>query len=444
MKNSADIYLSKGWGTLSFLRAYILGVALSSAAIPILGGIYYIKYDWLAAFVFSAYGLVFIFMKHPATRRLPLIYVLIAVLYMLINGLLAFAFSREQLSFRAYMSSFLQYGAAFVTFIIFACLRIRTDNVFRFMNVWVFIACCACVLSIFQVLLNDLIVDRFIFIPYYEGSEISNKVIGEILAPTAWFSESSWLGSFLIVPAFFSLLSMVHCELSRRTRMLYWMSSALLMTGIILSYSIGTVVSVAVGLVFLVVRSGRTRWTVMVCAVVFGLLGYLFYDEFPRLSLLGARIGEAINNTIDYQTGSEYYGRLTSFYVRSTGFTAGFGDFMRSPVVGIGLGQATMFYHSGFITLLAEQGLLGLTIYYFLPLYVIWKLNTIGRKGTGNVRFLSGFFVTALIVDFTNGLIVHNPFHLQRWLLISVAVSWLLSVPEVQKAAQRAPVGSEV
>lgn len=437
------MYFSKGLSTFPFLKAYILGVALSSTAIPILGGVYYIKYDWLAAFAFSVFGFVYIALKHRGMRKLPLVYVLIAVFYMLINGLLAFAFSSQQLSLRAYMSSFLQYSVAFVTFIIFVCLRIRTKDVFRFMNVWVFIACCACILSIVQVVLDDLIVDRFIFIPYYEGSEISNKVIGEILAPTAWFSESSWLGSFLIVPAFYSLLSMVHNDLSRRDRTLHWISAALLIIGIVLSYSIGTVVSAAVGLVFLIARSGRTRWTMIGFAFVFGLLGYLFYEEFPRLSLLVARIGEAINNTIDYQTGSEYYGRLTSFYVRSIGFTEGFSDFMKSPVVGIGLGQATMFYHSGFITLLAEQGLLGLTVYYSLPLYMIWKLNVSGRQWTGNERFLANFFVTALIVDFTNGLIVHNPFHLQRWLLISVAVSWWLTMPERKSSARRAFVGLE-
>jgi hypothetical protein len=113
------MYFSKGLSTFPFLKAYILGVALSSTAIPILGGVYYIKYDWLAAFAFSVFGFVYIALKHRGMRKLPLVYVLIAVFYMLINGLLAFAFSSQQLSLRAYMSSFLQYSVAFVTFIIF-------------------------------------------------------------------------------------------------------------------------------------------------------------------------------------------------------------------------------------------------------------------------------------------------------------------------------------
>lgn len=443
MKDFVDMYTSNGLSSFPFLSAYILGIALSSAAIPVAGGAYYVKYDWMAAFVLCVYGFVHIGIKRHGIDRLPLVYVLTAVTYLMINGLLAFGFTGEQLSLRAYVSGFLQYGVAFVTFIIFVCLRIKTKDVVRFMNVWVFVACWACTLSIVQVVLNDLIVDRFIFIPYYEGSEISNKVIGEILAPTAWFSESSWLGSFLIVPAFFSLLSMVHKELPRNTRVMYWIFAALLITGIVLSYSIGTIVSVSIGLVVLIARSGRARWTMIVCVFVFGLLAYLFYEHFPRLSLLGSRIEEAINNTIDYQAGSEYYGRLTSFYVRSIGFSAGFTDFLESPIVGIGLGQATMFYHSGFVTLLAEQGLVGCAIYYFLPLYMIWKLNAAGRQWVGRERFLANFFVTALIVDFTNGLVVHNPFHLQRWLLISLSVSWWLSTPGMRSAVRRIQLSPE-
>lgn len=134
-----------------------------------------------------------------------------------------------------------------------------------------------------------------------------------------------------------------------------------------------------------------------------------------------ARFIELYANLVDFDPGTTWHGTATSMYVRSAAMYEGMLTILANPLFGIGLGQAPITYTSGFLQLAAESGIPAVLMYYGFVGVVLLRL----RRCKGIEISLVTFLIAAIFADSFNGLITHNLFHLQRWLLMSLVISWL-------------------
>jgi hypothetical protein len=412
---------------------YIALASLGSAAIPL--GSIYIKFDWIGAVVLCLYGVCLFLLNRLSQYAIA--FSLVFLSYLLINGLVFTIALGSGFDFDRFLRSFLQFALALMVSTTVVSMRLRKREVIRLLHVWIVIAAIASVLAIAQKLSGSLLVDKFLFIPYYEGNSISLKVVFGLLASTAWFSEASWFGSFLVVPTVYLFFQVLNSRYLDRALFMHGVAFSLLIIGIFLSYSLAASLSLVAGAGVTLVVSRRARWTFPAVFVVASLL-LVSLANSPLVELQLQRFVELANSIADFRPGSEIYGRATSFYVRSVGLYDGFLAFLRSPFIGTGLAQSASNYHSGIITLLGELGVVGTVLYFFSPVVVAIRLWTIGRQEYSSDRVLCFSMIACLVADYANGMITHNAFHLQRWLLLSIVGSWILrrgmpTVIEVQR-----------
>jgi hypothetical protein len=407
---------------LSLVWLHLLLVSVGSSALVL--GPYYLKWDWIGAWMimlYSVYGLPFGHIR----RGFALGYACIFVGGLLVNGLVLFVTSGGELP--RYGSYLAQYVMALSTLVVLSSAAMSHRRVMQFMNLWLMIACIACLLAVAQAMTHSLLVDDYLFIPGYADNRISYKAIAGNLAATAWFAEASWFGAFLVVPFFYSFSMFSSHALVTLKGLVYRGAFVLVLVGVILGYSLTTFGAIAVGFAAMFLFPGD-RWfrtkALGLCALVV-LLAVLLLWNTSLWELIVDRARESYSNFTDFTPGMDEPGRVTSFSVRSVGFYEGFLDFLANPVFGIGLGQGAVPYHSGLITLLAEQGLVGAVIYYALPAYVIGALLRHRKRAAPAERNTCTFIVVALIADFADGAITQHPFYLQRWLLISISLGWI-------------------
>jgi len=354
------------------------------------------------------------------------VFVSLYSVYLLVNGLYSNMIS-PSFDFGRYFSYFSQFTFAFATVTFIGLMKVDSHTVKKVLRLWSMLAFGASMLAVVQVISDDLIVDRFLFVPYYDAFDfgISRKYVSGLLAATAWFAEASHFGAFLAVPYIYTLYCLLTEHGDRRRSLLNAGMFAGIGMGVFLTYSLTAFLAVAIGMLSIMLLV-RRYW----CGVAFMLsacvaLAYLFSD-YPYIVLQIERIHESSRYLSDLLGATQADGTTTSFYVRSIGFLAAFEDFLDNPILGIGVGQGSVLaYHSGFLTMLAQQGIIGVLFCYSLPVFVILKLVGIRRKSGTEVQWLSGFFAVGLITDYTSGLITHHPMVLHRWFLVSLAVSWI-------------------
>jgi len=419
---------SKKGGTNKLLLFYLVCIALMSAAIPF-GSRYYLKFDWLGGIILCLAGLVLIFRNRWLPQKV-FVYVLLFSAFLIVNGIWS---KKDASTFDSYQyfSYLLQFYFAFGTFLIIVSMRLDSRSVIRVLDFWAILAFIAGLLGIAQIISGNLLIDRFLFIPYYQTTDfaISRKYVAGILAATAWFAEASHLGAFLTVPfvyAFYRLITGKATQIKRKYSIFGVIGIGV---GILLSYSLTSLVSTVIGLLVLLFCVRRYRIYGVLIALLLVCLTYIFSD-FPYIALQIRRIQEAVGYVFNYQLwGTQAYGTMTSFSVRSIGFIEAINDFLNSPIIGIGIGQERDApYNSGFLTILAQQGLVGLLFYYSVPIIVIRKLFRIRKFESGHRHWLATFLIAGLAADYANGLITYHPMVLHRWFLISISVSWIYSL----------------
>jgi len=410
--------------TNHLLYAYIILIAFASAAIPL--GSIYVKFDWLGAILIIVLGTV-LMLKGHYLNKVVLLYVVACVLWLVLNSLIALHEAQDHYNAYGFLSYFLQTILAIMVFLMISNMFLRTAIVYKLMKVWVMVGCAASILALIQVLVGEIIVDKFLYIPYYNEATISKKVVAGVLAPTAWFSEASWLGSFLVVPTIFMIYEVISNRKLLKAQIFNCVAALTLATGLFLTYSLTAILSVFIGIFAIIMLSPRSRIQILLL-ILLGIALILAFSDSERVVLQISRFVELFKNVTDFSPGSQLYGTTTSFYVRSVGIYEGLLLFLENPFSGIGIGQGERPFHSGFITLLAEQGIIGTTLYFVPLMLIIYRLNQVRRNGAREIRHLATFFIIALVADYSNGLVTHNSFQLQRWLLISVAFGWVYSL----------------
>lgn len=193
---------------------------------------------------------------------------------------------------------------------------------------------------------------------------------------TGTFSNPNYLGTFaaLMVVATVSLSMITR---SPRTRILLVFTAVVLTVAVGLSLSRGAMVATLIGLaVLLVARSRALAVTFLGGGILAAVLIYPAFVQWRLENLLGSATPRAyvIMNQSDDS--------------RLTGILAGPQLFLSSPIVGVGFGHfvplsvtvsgslTPINAHNWFLTVLAEQGLVGATLLVLMGVVLIAKLRT--------------------------------------------------------------------
>jgi hypothetical protein len=154
------------------------------------------------------------------------------------------------------------------------------------------------------------------------------------------------------------------------------------------------------------------------------LVMLVLFADSSRVELQVLRFSEIAHGLTHWS--DREFGTATSLSVRAGGVSAGLSAFGDSPVFGNGIGQSERAYHSGIVTLLAEQGIIG-AIFYFMPVIIagVWLVRIISSSTRQSEAVLAELLVVLLLADYANGMVTHHAFHLQRWLLLSLVWGWL-------------------
>lgn len=406
---------------------YLVLLSLFSSAIPISG--IYIKFDWIGAFFVIFFGSISIFSKQSLNKQ-AVTYILFFLLYIILNSALINIFSTNY-NIDGFISYFLQYLLAFLVFISITSFNLASVDLNKIMSFWIFLAFMASFLAIIQYFTNSLIIDELLFMPYGDDNLVSNKVVstidGDFFAPVGWFMEASWIGSFLVVPFIYLSITLFQGSYLFKSRMLSFVLFLFILFAIILGYSITTYLSVLSGLVFSLAIFRITSAIKILFSL--GMIFIIFFIfNFDLIAFQLSRFVEIWNFLSDFEAGSQDYGTSTSIYVRSVGFVAGINAFLSNPLFGHGIGQSLNPFHSGFLTHLAELGIIGIVFLYILPFNVVRHLMEFARANyiKKNDFLMANRFIICIFCDYINGLITHQPYHLLRWFLISIVFSWLI------------------
>lgn len=402
------------------LTIYLYLIAQASAAIPLGAG--YIKYDWIGAIIMLFYGVLLFGVGNKHISKFASRYALIFILYLFINAVISvFGGATNPEGLRSYFG---QYLIAIFVFIVISSLSINTKSLTSILDHWIALGCFASLLAIAQRLSGHLLIDGILFIPYYEGGSISKKIVVDTLASTAWFSEASWFGAFLVVPTVYALGKIIlnipySASVNYFTHLaVRYLSALLLLLGVYLGYSLTTIISIVLGIALIVIVSGKRLILLTGMLIAISII-------FVSDDLIATRIAELLINLCDFSPGNTKYGTTTSFYERSIAWSSGFDAFMTSPIFGVGLGQGQIPFDSAVITIAAELGMVGLLIYYLLPFVALRNINLLRQRG--DQELFAILLMAMLSSDYFNGFVTHHGFNLQRWMLISLVFGWLKS-----------------
>lgn len=406
---------------------YLILLSLFSSAIPMAG--IYIKFDWIGAAIIIFFGFISIFNKQFLDKSAAT-YIFYFLLYIVMNSIIVSIFSPNY-NTEAFFSYFLQYLLAFFVFIAITSFNLSSISIHKVMSFWIFLAFLASFLAIIQYLSNSLIIDKFLFMPYGDDNLVSNKIVstidGDFFAPVGWFMEASWIGSFLVVPFIYLFITLVQGSYLFKSKLLSFSFFICILFAIVLGYSITTYLSILSGLFFslIIFRITSAIKIFLSLGLIFTVLIFINAD---LILFQLSRFAEVWNFLSDFEAGSQDYGTATSMYVRSLGFVSGINAFFSNPILGHGIGQSLTPFHSGFITHLAELGIIGIFFLYLLPFKVIrflMKYVKVAYIKSSDV-LMANRFIVCIIADYINGLITHQPYHLLRWFLISIVFSWLI------------------
>jgi putative inorganic carbon (hco3(-)) transporter len=243
---------------------------------------------------------------------------------------------------------------------------------------------------------------------------------------------------------------------SRRERILAAAAGALILGGVLVSYSRGAFVA----LVLIILLAAQLRWIrrahLLACALALAALIPLVASE-----ALVSRI-TSITTAVDVLQGSSAVQADAAIQGRATEMMAGFQAFLDHPVLGVGPGQYAPFYsveyhqknprfkfkdlritrraHSLYLEIAAEVGLVGLTVFlsiFFVMMRGLWRVHS---RRTGERDVLADLAVgvwLSLCAYLLTGIFLHLMYERYLWILMALAGA-ALHVIRSQEAVLRA------
>jgi len=286
-----------------------------------------------------------------------------------------------------------------------------------------------------------------------ERVNVANRAAGPIGDPNRY----AQMLLFVLPLAFFRMWD-------ERRSWLRWFAAGcmlLILVGVVLTYSRGGILTLAL-LVFLLLVLGHLRWrhvlivgilsVVLAVIVAPGLLG--------RLSSMGS-VPALLSDRKTVQTDGAVRGRLTEML-------AALNVFLDHPVVGVGPGQFTPYYsmdymsdpevafrrinrprraHNLYLEVAAETGILGLVSFLAvagLALVQLWRVRRRWQFEAPEYAHLATAFWLSVVAYLGTGFFLQLAYQRYYWLLLGLAGASVraLALPPAAPAVPRAVVQS--
>ena len=352
----------------------------------------------------------------------------------------------------------------FILGIVFAFVRARLDEyaVARLLKVWVWTAAAAAAFGIYQSFAHVLHLPLPVLAVSARGvTKMAEKELYGFAAPSSWFVEPSWFGSYLLVPLLYVVGVLAVDPPSPfcfRKRSWAWGIAALLFLGLFLSLSqaaYATVLVVAVPVIW----SLRDRILIGRVVKIAGAGVALLVVAALILSARGADVfraqRERVAAIIAAGPRPEAAWQITSYGVRVASMRGGLELWSTSPVFGVGINSVP--HHrdadrvlvnpqsgsvdSGLLQVLVEQGILGFGA-LMLALVILWErlARTRAHESDPGAKFLLWFLMFGLLTDVVNSGVTHPWQHPQRWLVIGLAASYLAHREGREVTTSRSPI----
>ena len=227
-------------------------------------------------------------------------------------------------------------------------------------------------------------------------------------------------------------------EKSRLRRLVAVGSALLILTAVILSYSRGAFVTLAVLLLLVALVQRRRRWPVLVGGALLLVLAVAIAPGYREriTTLLGVQglFSAQASAQPDHVTRGRTTEMLAALYV-----------FLDHPILGVGPGQYAPFYsmsyhmnpeialrylpksrraHSLYAELAAETGILGLTVFLSIVGWLLYRLWQARRKWAfvrPDLANLATTFVFSIAAYLGTAMFLHLSYERYYWLLLAVA-----------------------
>ena len=275
---------------------------------------------------------------------------------------------------------------------------------------------------------------------------LSDRAGGPLGSPNRYAQNE-----LMILP--FAVFLLWH-EKSRLRRLVAAGSAVLIVAAVILSYSRGAFVTLAVLLLLLALVQRRRRWPVLVGgALVFVLVVAVAPGYRERLATLQGARG-LFSNQAPEQPDAVTRGRATEML-------AALNVFRDHPIFGVGPGQYSPFYsisyhmnpeiafryipksrraHNLYAELAAETGILGLTVFcsiFSWLLYRLWQARRRWARSRPDLANLATTFVFSIAAYLGTAMFLHLSYERYYWLLLAAATA-ALQIGSAEYSSMRA------
>lgn len=211
--------------------------------------------------------------------------------------------------------------------------------------------------------------------------------------------------------AAYSLLIHLYLIMYQKSKIWYYPFSALCIVAVAVSSSRKVLVALILGVLLLFVLKNYNRRNVINSAlkIIFGVVAIMIIAvlllQLPMFSVMNERLQGLINGL----RGSGSVDGSTS--IRFTLVEIGKEIFCDNPIVGIGidnakiiaeriLGRKDFYLHNNYWEILADGGIVGFIVYYWMHIYIAWNIWKYRDFDDPWFVFCFSFFIISLMLDY--------------------------------------------
>jgi hypothetical protein len=291
------------------------------------------------------------------------------------------------------------------------------------------------------------------------GFNVGDEITGKELRPrmAGPIGEKNRYAQVLLVLLPLAV-SRIRAERSRTLKLLAGACAALILSGVMLTFSRGAAVAIGVLLVAMVVlRMVAIRHVVLLAAALVALVLAVAPDYVSRVqTLAAAESATSQSSDADQAVRGRVTEGLAAFYV-----------FRDHPVIGVGPDQFFREYSTGYanelnlrfletnrrshnlyLEIAADTGLVGLTLFLAIvgtTMVQLWRVSAAWlRRRRRDLAQLAQGFLLALVAYLASGLFLQLSYQRYFWLLIALANSAIWILQRELRRADEAAAGAAV
>lgn len=345
----------------------------------------------------------------------------------------------------------------FCSFLFFAIsnLKINKQQLKKIFKIWIYTAFFISLYAIYQSLGRNLNLPfPLLYLSpadHFLATKMTAVTFGSFVRCSSFFTEPSFLGSYLIAPILFFSINIAYKSkeyLIFKTGPIRWLIFSTIICAFILSFTLAAYITVAIMCVFILLskkmlmrglKVGLITSTVIFC-IILGLrfINVDFLSGFSRVKKLTTNIAAKSVSTGAFRQRLLHNLRALKIW-------------KDHPLLGVGINNVP-YYHSSYsppdwlkgrpieetgsgnmwTMAIAEMGFFAFVGLAFLWISALLKMKHYIKLALDNSSiFLSLTFYYILLGEIVNSLFTHQFIHIQRWFYLSLTVLVMFYIDSV-------------